>query len=118
MDDALKAIAAQAKATLPKKEHIHLSAHMLRHTDLRKAAEKDIRYAMKLSGHSSTKYIWRYSEPGEKEFMKPSKDSMTVNSASVLSTEVSKVRSCLLEACPTEAKQQTYQAASVSKSVA
>ena len=68
LDDALKAIAAQANSTLPKKEQIHLSAHMLRHTALRKAAEKDIRYAMKLSGHSSTKYIWRYTEPGQGEF--------------------------------------------------
>ncbi|GAB5403939.1 MAG: hypothetical protein Aurels2KO_21700 [Aureliella sp.] len=68
LDDALKAIAAQANSTLPKKEHIHLSAHMLRHTALRKAAEKDIRYAMKLSGHTSSKYIWRYTEPGQGEF--------------------------------------------------
>ena len=68
LDDVLKAIAAQANSTLPDKEHIHLAAHMLRHTALRKAAEKDIRYAMKLSGHVSTKYIWRYTEPGQKEF--------------------------------------------------
>lgn len=64
VDDALKKIAGQANATLPKSEQIHLSAHMLRHTALRKAAEKqDIRYAMKLSGHTSSKYIWRYTEP-------------------------------------------------------
>jgi integrase/recombinase XerD len=65
---SLKKIAAQANATLPKSEHIHLSAHMLRHTALRKAAEKqDIRYAMKLSGHTSSKYIWRYTEPSRQE---------------------------------------------------
>lgn len=63
--------------TLPKKEQIHLSAHMLRHTALRKAAEKDICYAMKLSGHSSTKYIWRYTEPGEKEFDEAMKELYT-----------------------------------------
>jgi hypothetical protein len=64
IDDALKKIAAQANAILPAGEHIHLSAHLLRHTALRKAAEKeDIRYAMKLSGHTSSKYIWRYTEP-------------------------------------------------------
>jgi hypothetical protein len=41
---------------------------MLRHTALRKAAEKkDIRYAMKLSGHTSSKYIWRYTEPSREE---------------------------------------------------
>jgi len=68
LDSALKAIAAQANATLPKSEQIHLSAHMLRHNALPKSADKDIRYAMKLSGHSSTKYIWRYTEPGQGEF--------------------------------------------------
>lgn len=68
VDDALKKIAAQANATLPKAEQIHLSAHMLRHTCLRKAAEKDIRYAMKLSGHTSSQYIWRYTEPSAAEF--------------------------------------------------
>jgi integrase/recombinase XerD len=68
VDAALKKIAAQANSTLPKKDQIHLSAHMLRHTCLRKAAEKDIRYAMKLSGHTSSQYIWRYTEPSGKEF--------------------------------------------------
>lgn len=68
VDDALKKIAAQANSTLPKKEQIHLSAHMLRHTCLRKAAEKDIRYAMKLSSHTSSQYIWRYTEPSATEF--------------------------------------------------
>ena len=68
VDDALKSIAAQANSTLPKEEQIHLSAHMLRHTCLRKAAEKDIRYAMKLSGHTSSQYIWRYTEPSSAEF--------------------------------------------------
>lgn len=68
VDDALKKLAAQANANLPAGEQIHLSAHMLRHTALRKAAEKqDIRYAMKLSGHTSSKYIWRYTEPSRSE---------------------------------------------------
>jgi hypothetical protein len=41
---------------------------VLRHTALRKAAEKeDIRYAMKLSGHTSSKYIWRYTEPSREQ---------------------------------------------------
>ena len=68
VDEALKKIAAHANSTLSKKQQIHLSAHMLRHTCLRKAAEKDIRYAMKLSGHSSSEYIWRYTEPSSDEF--------------------------------------------------
>ena len=68
VDESLKKIAAQANATLRARERIHLSAHMLRHTCLRKAAEKDIRYAMKLSGHTSSQYIWRYTEPSGREF--------------------------------------------------
>jgi integrase/recombinase XerD len=68
VDAALKKVAAQANATLPEGEHIHLSAHMLRHTALRRIAEKeDIRYAMKVSGHTSSKYIWRYTEPSRQE---------------------------------------------------
>ena len=44
------------------------SAHMLRHTGLRKAAEKeDIGYAIKLSGHTSSKYIWRYVKLSREE---------------------------------------------------
>ena len=75
VDDALKKIAAQANANLPKREQIHLSAHMLRHTALRKAAEnQDIRFAMKLSGHTSSKYIWRYTEPSREEQEKALED--------------------------------------------
>ena len=45
-------IAAQANAKRPKDEQIHLSAHLLRHTLLRRAAEKKgVHYAMELSGH-------------------------------------------------------------------
>jgi integrase/recombinase XerD len=68
VDEALKKIAAHASATLPEGERIHLTAHLLRHTTLRRAAEKeDIRYAMKLSGHTSSKYIWRYTEPSKED---------------------------------------------------
>jgi integrase/recombinase XerD len=68
LDDVMKRIASQANSTLSADRHIHLSAHMLRHTCLRKAAERDIRYAMKLSGHTTSQYIWRYTEPSAKEF--------------------------------------------------
>lgn len=70
VDQALKRIAEQANSTLPAGERIHLSSHILRHTALRKAAEKDIRHAMKLSGHTSSKYIWRYTEPSKAEHEK------------------------------------------------
>ena len=72
VDDALKKIAAKAGSMGA--GEIHLSAHMLRHTCLRKAAEVDIRYAMKLSGHTSSQYIWRYTEPGAGEFEKALED--------------------------------------------
>lgn len=41
---------------------------MRRDTALRKAAEIDIRYAMKRFGHASSKYNWRYTEPRQAEF--------------------------------------------------
>jgi integrase/recombinase XerD len=40
VDTLLKAIANQANAQLDDDKHIHLSAHVLRHTMLRRAAEK------------------------------------------------------------------------------
>ncbi len=68
VDDALKAIAAQANSSLPKKEHIHVSAHVLRHTFLRKAARKHgVEYAKELAGHTSDRYIWRYVQPSDAE---------------------------------------------------
>ncbi|MCB1097434.1 MAG: tyrosine-type recombinase/integrase [Verrucomicrobiae bacterium] len=67
-DLALKKIAAQANATLPDAEKVEISAHVLRHTMLRKAAEKHgVQYAKELSGHASDRYIWRYVQPSEDE---------------------------------------------------
>jgi integrase/recombinase XerD len=58
VDDALKALASQANARLPENQKIKLSAHVLRHTMLRKAAEKHgVEYAMELAGHTSSQYI-------------------------------------------------------------
>ena len=68
MDDALKRIAKQANARLPQDQQIHLSAHLLRHTMLRKAAEKyGVQYAMELAGHTSSRYIWRYIQPSQEQ---------------------------------------------------
>ena len=62
LDAALKLIAGQANGSLPKDEHISLSAHKLRHTALKDAANKyDVRFAFELSGHTSPHYIWRYT---------------------------------------------------------
>jgi integrase/recombinase XerD len=64
----LKAIAAQANARLPAEEKIHLSAHVLRHTMLRRIAEEHgLAYAMELSGHTSSQYIWRYVKPTDEQ---------------------------------------------------
>jgi integrase/recombinase XerD len=62
--EALGKIAAQANARRAKSEQIKLSPHVLRHTALRKMAEKKgIRFAQQMAGHASTKYIWRYVQP-------------------------------------------------------
>lgn len=66
--DALQGIANQANSTLPKDQHIHFSAHVLRHTMLRRAAAKHgVQYAKELSGHTSDRYIWRYIQPSDEE---------------------------------------------------
>src|SRR5262249_18209997 len=62
--DALKKIAKQANSTLDSGQHIRFSAHVLRHTMLRRTAEKHgVQYAKELSGHASDRYIWRYVQP-------------------------------------------------------
>lgn len=65
--DALQALARQANAHLPADQKIRLSAHLLRHTMLRRAARKGVEFAMELSGHTSSNYIWRYIQPSDEE---------------------------------------------------
>jgi integrase/recombinase XerD len=68
VDDALKALANQANAHLPAGQKVRLSAHILRHTMLRRAAEKNgVQFAMDLSGNSSSNYIWRYVKPSDEQ---------------------------------------------------
>jgi integrase/recombinase XerD len=68
VDDALKALANQANAHLSADQKVRLSAHVLRHTMLRRAAEKNgVQFAMELSGHSSSNYIWRYVKPSDEQ---------------------------------------------------
>jgi site-specific recombinase XerC len=60
----LKRVAQQANAHLPPDQHLDVSPDVLRHTLLRKVAnEKEVHYAMQLSGHRSDRYIWRYVKP-------------------------------------------------------
>ena len=68
VDELLKGIAGQANRTLADDEQIHVSAHVLRHTFLRKAARKyGVEYAKELAGHTSDRYIWRYVQPSDAE---------------------------------------------------
>lgn len=57
-------IAKQASAQLPANEKIHLSPHMLRHTFLKRVADKHgVHTAQDLSGNISMKEIFRYTKP-------------------------------------------------------
>jgi integrase/recombinase XerD len=68
VDYVLDSIAGQANARLAEKDHIELSPHVLRHTALRKWTEKKgVRFAQKIAGHASERYIWRYVTPSEDE---------------------------------------------------
>lgn len=68
VDWHLRTLAAQANATLPEKERMRFSAHTLRHTFLRKLAEKEgVQFAMRASGHASSRYIWRYVQPSDEQ---------------------------------------------------
>ncbi len=68
VDRTLKQIAAQASAKLPEEERVRFSAHVLRHTFLRKLArKKGVEFAMEAAGHCSSQYIWRYVKPSEDE---------------------------------------------------
>lgn len=68
VDRTLKQIAAQASAKLPEQERVRFSAHVLRHTFLRKLArKKGVEFAMEAAGHCSSQYIWRYVKPSDDE---------------------------------------------------
>ena len=65
VDHLLRSLAAQANAR-DKGKRIEFSAHTLRHTFLRKVAqEHGVEFAMQMSGHASSKYIWRYVKPSD-----------------------------------------------------
>ena len=59
-------IAAQVNGRVSDEEKIDVSPHVLRHTFLRKLAEKKgVHYAREASGHQSDRYIWRYVKPDQ-----------------------------------------------------
>ncbi len=62
MDQFLKKVAAHANAKLPPDHHIHLHAHKLRHTSVKKVHDKrGPLEAKKFSGHRSFKQLERYA---------------------------------------------------------
>ena len=69
VDDALKKIAAQANSTLTQRKTKFICRPICFAIPVfERPPRKDIRYAMKLSGHTSSQYIWRYTEPSATEF--------------------------------------------------
>ena len=68
VDRYLRQLAAQANRQLQDDQRIEFSAHILRHTFLRKVAqEHGVQFAMEAAGHSSSKYIFRYVKPSDDE---------------------------------------------------
>jgi site-specific recombinase XerD len=69
VDHMLRSLAAQANTRdNGKGKRIDFSAHTLRHTFLRKVAqEHGVEFAMQVSGHASSKYIWRYVKPSDEQ---------------------------------------------------
>src|SRR6185369_14781998 len=69
VDHLLRSLAGQANATSRDRgKRIAFSAHTLRHTFLRKVAqEHGVEFAMQMSGHASSKYIWRYIKPSDEQ---------------------------------------------------
>jgi integrase/recombinase XerD len=68
IDQVLRRIAAHANSKLPNQQQIEISPHLLRHTSLRRWAEKKgVRYARQISGQVSDRYIWRYTQPSRQK---------------------------------------------------
>jgi integrase len=58
----------KARDKLPPEERVKFSAHVLRHTFLRKLArKKGVELAMEAAGHCSSQYNWRYIKPSQEE---------------------------------------------------
>ena len=61
-------IGKQANVFLPEGSRFHITPHMLRHTFLRRVADKhDVHVAQKMSGSVSIKEIFRYTQPSQAE---------------------------------------------------
>lgn len=68
----------QANAHVPREEHIHLTPHMLRHTFLKKVADKHgVHVAQRMSGNVSISEIFRYTKPSDDEIQQTAEDLFT-----------------------------------------
>jgi integrase/recombinase XerD len=75
VDRLLRQLARHASSKLTKEDAIRLSAHVLRHTMLRRVTEKHgVQFAMEAAGHASSKYIWRYVKPSDEQREKALED--------------------------------------------
>ena len=62
-------ILKQALAYIPEAERFHFTPHKLRHTFLKRTADKHgIHYCFKASGNVSTKTIFNYTQPSQDEY--------------------------------------------------
>ena len=64
----LKRMEHQANAHVSEEKQIKVHPHALRHTRLRQVTEKEgLAAGLKVSGHKSDQYIWRYTTPPQQE---------------------------------------------------
>jgi integrase/recombinase XerD len=64
----LERLSRQACAQLPEKERFHAAPHMLRHSFLKRVADKHgVHTAQELSGNVSMREVWRYTRPSDQE---------------------------------------------------
>ena len=75
VDQVVRRIAAHANSKLAAKNQIDVSPHVLRHTSLRRWADKKgVRYARTISGQVSDRYIWRYTQPSRDDIRDAAED--------------------------------------------
>lgn len=68
-------ICRQANAHVPREEHIHLTPHMLRHTFLKRVADKHgVHVAQRMSGNVSISEIFRYTKPSDEEIQRTAEE--------------------------------------------
>ncbi|MCE7929366.1 MAG: site-specific integrase, partial [Chloroflexi bacterium CFX7] len=68
-------ICRQANAHVPEAERIHLTPHMLRHTFLKRVADKHgVHVAQRMSGNVSIREIFRYTKPSEEEMQRTAEE--------------------------------------------